>query len=206
MAIDPSVAPTLQDLEIAHVTLERNEPRALFYKVAAELVDLALRGETSLTVAEGVAVLLQTWNAPFYRLRPFDNQHFADIERLVAIHRHAIASFRPRPLETLTPDDEPGVQELFGAFEQLLGPDAAAKCLHLLAPLFFPLWDHAIARAYGVPLEMARANGGRYLRFMQLTREQWLRLGGQQAISRNPLRAIDEYNYCRCSRKWLREG
>ncbi len=84
MAIDPSVAPTLDDLEFARATLERNEPRALFYKVATELVDLALRDATALSIAEAMAVLLQTWNADFFRYRHFDRQHCADIERVVA--------------------------------------------------------------------------------------------------------------------------
>jgi hypothetical protein len=203
MIIDPSVAPTLRDLEMARAAIERNEPRALFYKVAAELVDLSLRGQSSITVAEAMAVLLQTWNAPVYRLRPFDSQNHADIERLVATHRHEIEHFRPRSLDTFSPADEPVVHDLFCAFEQLLGPDGGTKCLHLLAPLFLPIWDHAIARAYGLQLEVATSNLHRYLRFMEITRQQWERLGGLQGVGRNPLRAIDEYNYCHCCKHWL---
>lgn len=203
MAIDPSVEPTLQALEFAHATVERNEPRALFYKVSAEIVDLALRGETLLTVAEGMAVLLQAWNPGFYHLRPFDARFFAGIERLVATYRDLILSFRPRSIESLSEEDEPAVKELFGAFEQLLGLDAAARCLNLLAPLFFPLWDRHIARAYGLPLEMGGTSAERYVRFMKIVRKQVVRLGGQRRVGRNPLRAIDEFNYCKCSRRWL---
>ncbi len=203
MAIDPSVAPTIEDLEFARATLERNEPRAFFYKVATELVDLALRSATNLSIAEAMAVLLQTWNSDYFQYRPFDRQHCADIERVVATYRTQILAFRPRTLDSLVPADSPQIHELFGAFEQLLGPDSAAKCLHLLAPLFFPLWDVTIAKEYNLRFLLASANAARYCKFMEITKGQWLRLGGPQGIGRNPLRAIDEYNYCKCARKWL---
>lgn len=86
--------PTIQDIEAARQAFEANEPRDLFYRAATELVSLALEGRTSLSVAEALAVLLQTWNKMFYQ---------------------------------------------FKAFEEILGPVGAAKCLHLLAPRFFPL-------------------------------------------------------------------
>jgi len=41
----------------------------LFYRAATELVSLALEGKTSLSVAEALAVLLQTWNKIFYQYR-----------------------------------------------------------------------------------------------------------------------------------------
>jgi hypothetical protein len=69
---------TPADVKAARDSFETNEPRDLFYRVATELVDLALRGATSLTVAEALAVLLQTWNKTYYQYRKFDNAHFAE--------------------------------------------------------------------------------------------------------------------------------
>jgi len=80
--------PTIQEIEAAREAFESNEPRDLFYRVATELVDLAIRGKTSLSVAEALAVLLQTWNQAYYRYRSFDSEHFADIERLTASANH----------------------------------------------------------------------------------------------------------------------
>ncbi len=44
-------------------------------------------------------------------------------------------------------------------------------------------------------------NASQYLRFMYITKGQCDALGGYQAISqaigRNPLKALDEYNYCK---------
>jgi hypothetical protein len=68
----------------------------LFYRAATELVTLALEGKTSLTVAEAVAGLLQTWNKMFYQYRRFDSQHFADIERLIRDHLAILITFRQR--------------------------------------------------------------------------------------------------------------
>jgi len=189
-------APSIQDIEAARQAFETNEPRDLFYRAATELVTLALDGKTSLSVTEALAVLLQTWNKMFYQYRRFDSQHFTDIERLIRDHHSILIAFRQRSIESLNQDDEK-VTSLFRAFEEVLGPVGAAKCLHLLAPRFFPLWDRAIAKAYGLPLEKMGRNAGRYCRFMGIVKGQIQSLGGEQVIGRNPLKAIDEYNYCK---------
>src|SRR6266550_1984256 len=89
------------ELRKARKAFEANEPRNLFYRAATELVDLALQGATSLTVAESLAVLLQTWNKAYYQYRKFDNVHFTDIENLLAENQLVIASYRPRTIDQL---------------------------------------------------------------------------------------------------------
>lgn len=54
--------PTIHDLDQSHKDFEILEPRDLFYRAATELVDLAISGKTKLSLAEAIAVLLQTWN------------------------------------------------------------------------------------------------------------------------------------------------
>jgi len=190
-------APTIQDIEPARLAFEANEPRDLFYRPATELVALALGGKTSLSVAEALAVLLQTWNKMFYQYRRFDSRHFADIERLIRDHHSILITFRQRSIQSLNREDESKVVRVFKAFEEVLGPVGAAKCLHLLAPCFFPLWDRAIAAAYGLPLRQKGRNAERYRRFMEILKEQVQSFDGEQVIGRNPLKAIDEYNYRR---------
>jgi hypothetical protein len=136
-----------------------HEPRDLFYRAATELVRLALEGKTSLNVTEAIAVLLQTWNSSFYRYRKFSDQHLSDLEQLVATHNVALRAFRQRRIDTLVDSDKEAVLRVFGDFEILLGPVGAAKCLHLLAPYFFPLWDRTIANAYGLALADVCAEG-----------------------------------------------
>jgi hypothetical protein len=195
--------PTVQELETARVAFEQNEPRDLFYRAATELVDLAIQQATSLNLAEALAVLLQTWNRAFYQYHKFDAQHFSDIERVVNKHVQSLAVQRSRSIESFCDQDEAAIGEIFANFEQVLGPVGAAKSLHLLAPRFFPLWDRSIAYAYDLALQQRGRNTKRYLDFMQITKDQSVALGGEKAIGRNPLKALDEYNYCRYTKGWI---
>lgn len=196
--------PTIGEIKRARELFEANEPRDLFHRAATELVDLAMRGETSLSVADGLAVLLQTWNSRYYnRSRPFDSQHFLDIERVVSTHQQVLATFRRRSIESFCDEDEATVRRVFDSFEEVLGRVGASKALHVLAPRFFPLWDNSIAQRYGVALRERGRNADRYCRFMAIAKKQWEALGGEQAVRRNPLKAIDEYNYCKYTRRWM---
>jgi len=195
--------PTAEEIEAARQTFELNEPRDLFYRATTELVDLALRGATSLSVAEALAVLLQTWNRAFYRYRAFDRQHFSDIEHVTSSYQQDLTGFRQRSIESFSDEDEVMVKRLFGSFEKVLGPVGAAKGLHLLAPRFFPLWDRAIAHAYGLRLKQRGKNADAYCLFMAVTKAHVIDLGGEQSVGRNPLKAIDEYNYCKYTKRWI---
>jgi hypothetical protein len=194
---------TTRDLKRAQAAFELSEPRGLFYRAATELVDLALRGGTSLSVAEALAVLLQTWNKARYQYRKFDSDHFADIDSLLVKHRTSLAKYRTQAIDQLTGEVSAAIATLFHDFESVLGPVGAAKALHLLAPSFFPLWDRAIAKAYGLSLGRAGTNGPRYWRFMEIARHQCCELSLEDLDCPNPLKAIDEYNYCRYTKGWL---
>lgn len=194
---------TVEQVQAARKAFEENEPRDLFYRAAVELVDLALQRKTSLSVTEALAVLLQTWNMAFYRFRPFTKQHFCDIERVVTAHLGELIAFRQRSIATFCKEDVTVVTGIFDQFEAVLGPVGAAKSLHLLAPHFFPLWDRAIAKAYGVDLRKAGRNAAAFVQLMMVSKVQVESLGGEATLGRNPLKAIDEYNYCKYTKKWI---
>jgi hypothetical protein len=194
---------TLPELNSAQKAFEANEPRDLFYRAATELVDLALRNATSISLAEALAVLLQTWNRSFYQYRRFNSQHFLDIENLLNSNQQCLLEYRNRSIDSFVAEDEYTVQEVFQDFEKVLGPVGAAKALHLLAPQFFPIWDRTIAETYNLPLGQAGTNGKRYYLFMKIAREQVQSIGGASALGRNPLKAIDEYNYCKYTKRWI---
>jgi hypothetical protein len=196
----PSIPqPTAADLEFAHAVFESEEPRDLFYKAAMELVDSALRGTSRLTLAEAIAVLLQTWNRPYYQFRIFDEHHFQEIERLLEAHEKPIADFRRRSIADLSFGDANSVTSLFHAFEMVLGPVGAAKALHLLAPRVFPLWDRAIARGYSHELGRTGSNATHYWQFLQESKQQWANLD-PRPTPESFLKAIDEYNYVRLTK------
>ena len=194
---------TPSHVKCARDAFEANEPRDLFYRAATEFVDLRFRGETSLTLAEALSVLLQTWNRVYYQYRKFDNPHFASIEKLLLEQRTFLAGYRNLVIDNLDYRDRAAVSNLFREFEVILGPVGAAKTLHLLAPRFFPLWDRAIAKAYRLPLGRAGLNGDRYWRFMLIAQRQSRELRYQDPDCQNPLKSIDEYNYCRYTKSWL---
>jgi hypothetical protein len=198
--------PTLQELEAARKAFEDMEPRSLFYRAATELAGFALRGESGLSLTEALAVLLQTWNKDYYRFHRFDSQHFSDLKHSVDGHQQELATFRDRSIESFSEGDEAVVKGLFADLEEVLGPVGAAKSLHLLAPRFFPLWDRAIAKAYGLPLRKRGQNAELYLRFMRIAKLQCEALPDERAIGQLPLKALDEYNYCKYTRGWTMES
>ncbi|HEX7431587.1 MAG TPA: hypothetical protein VF293_05285 [Candidatus Limnocylindrales bacterium] len=192
--------PTLADLQAAREMFEAVEPRNLFYRLSLHLMEQAEGSRSLFSRAEALAVLLQTWNRSYYqRLRiPFDAAHFAAIEHLLVEHEQAMAEFAGRSIDSLTPVDEAPVRAVYDEFEAVLGQTGASKALHLLAPRFFPLWDGAIAAtAYGLYARDARD----YWRLLCATAEQVEAVGGEAALDRNPIKAIDEYNYCRYTLK-----
>lgn len=201
-AQDWSIQPT--DVDAARVKFETIEPRDLFYRAATELLRLAAERQTRLSEAEALAVLLQTWNASYYQYRPFDAGHFAAIEELLTTHASALAKYRRAIIENLDlKEEQPCITELFTAFERVLGPVGAAKALHLLAPRFFPLWDRQIAEGYRLPLGPTGSNGDRYWDFMRIAQVQCTALKGQMTGCPNPLKSIDEFNYCKYNKGWL---
>jgi hypothetical protein len=196
---------TLAAVRRAREAFEAREPRDLFYRAATELVSLALREPARLTVAEALAILLQTWNKNFYRFsKAFDMAHFAEINALLRDHRDALADFRKMKIENLKFEDGPRVHVVFEAFESVLGPVGAAKALHLMAPDFFPLWDRKIAKAYGVPLNGRNSKSDQYWSMFLKTNNECRQLLGE-GYEGNPLKAIDEYNYCRYTKRWIED-
>ena len=204
--------PTIKELKDAHGWFEENEPRAVFYRAATELVRLALeeKDKAPLNLTEALAVLLQTWNQAYYRFhyRGFKKANLEDIEALRDTYETVARYFRPRCLESLSDGDAARVKRVYSELERgRLGTVGAAKCLHLLAPCFFPLWDRAIADGYGFALAKIGGNAENYWLFMRKTQEQCEQLRGQcQArpgeLVPNLLKALDEYNYCTYTRGW----
>jgi hypothetical protein len=188
--------PSLADLAWARATFEAAEPRDLFYRLATYLMVEADREGATFSKAEALAVLLQSWNRSYYqRLKiAFNAAHFAGIEHLLVAHADELGRLGARSIESLESSDESPIRTLYRDFAVVLGQTGASKALHMLAPRFCPLWDGFIAeRAYGLYARDARD----YWRLVWATAEQVKSIGGEAALGRNPIKAIDEYNYCR---------
>lgn len=196
--------PSMAELKEAHQRFLENEPRDLFYRVATELIKLALKGLTTLSLSEAVAVLLQTWNRAYYQYYRFDAKHFSDIDRLLDRYQDEIVNrFRNRSPSQLSQNEKTQIEVLFADFEKVLGPTGAAKTLHLLAPRFFPLWDHDIAKAHSCTFQKRGKNGSKYRVFVEMVHNQYEQLKAFYPEGVNLLKLLDEYNYCKYTKKWL---
>lgn len=162
-------------------------------------------------MADGLGVLLLTWNQAFYRYGVFD---FEELENVLMINLPILDDFRVRDIQSLAAVDEPIIEQLFldflfalrikeGKKADCQSPVATAKALHLLAPSFLPVWDQWIADAYGC--YYGRQPEKRYVAFankMKALQEQ-LRGCVPDKCGRTFLKLIDEYNYAKYTGNWV---
>lgn len=199
---------TPAELERGHSTFEEHEYRDVFYRAATELISIAIGAEEStFPVEDALAVVLETWNRALFRFHKIDRKLFFEgIKTFLLKCRSDIIRYRNRSIESLDENDHDGIVKIFTDFETVHGVGAvgAAKALHLLAPTFFPLWDRQIAARYGQVLLAIGLNGSRYWRFMLIAQRQHRELSSRGYRDRRDLlKWIDEYNYCKYTRKWL---
>lgn len=162
-------------------------------------------------MADGMGVLLLTWNQAFYRYGSFN---FSLLEDALRANMPAIERLRARDIQSLVEPDEPTIRQLFLAFLDVLqiaegkkkgsrSPVAVAKALHLLAPGFFPLWDDKIARGY--ECYYSPDPDRKYLTFAYKMQELARQL--QEHVppdcGRTFLKLIDEYNYAKHTKGWI---
>ena len=187
---------------------ERREKRDAMYKIATFHVQ-RFWGNPS-EMANGLGVLLLNWNQAFYRFGSFD---FDKLENCIAKNIHKLNSFRKRNISTLSSADEYEIKDLFTKFLKALqidsgkkrgtkSPVAVAKALHLLAPNFFPLWDHEIASAYGYHYNQKPADN--YFSFCNSIKTVAGKVKNYIARKdKTVIRFIDEYNYSRYTQGWV---
>jgi hypothetical protein len=164
------------------------ERRDAMYRVATKLVKADWPNPAE--VADGLGVVLLTWNNAAYRYGSFD---FADLERFIRRNRDDLASFRSREIAQFDlQGDAASVRRIFVEALNALAytekkiktPVGVAKALHILAPGFFPLWDREIARAcqhlWDTPAGEKSADA--YLSFINLMQDTVAALEKQFAV------------------------
>jgi len=187
----------------------KNEKRDAMYKVANFLVKY-FWGDCY-EMANGLGVLLLTWNQAFYRFGPFS---FEKLEQWLKDNWLIIESFKNRLISSLSESDEENIRVLFNGLLDALkivegnnagrkSPVAVAKALHLLAPKFSPLWDEEIASGYGY--DYSEKPGEKYFSFCFNMKDMAEQV---QTYPGNPtdvtlLKLIDEYNYAKYTKRWV---
>lgn len=132
----------------------KHEKRDAMYKVAIRIVK-DYWGKWN-QVADGLGVLLLTWNQALYRYGMFD---FDRLEQFLKKRQNELNEFKDRKIDSLNSDDDKLIKNIFNELLVALtsigkdkklrkSPVAVAKALHMIAPNFFPIWDNAIAKAY----------------------------------------------------------
>jgi len=160
-------------------------------------------------MADGLGVLLLTWNQAFYRYGSFD---FDKLELCLENNFNNIDNYRKRDIQSLGNIDEIGVIYLFDELLEALAikikevkrssPVAVGKAMHILAPNYFPLWDKAIAKAYGFNLTKPAKE---YFSFCKISKEMLNEIKGynDDKLDKPLLRLIDEFNYSKYTKKWI---
>ncbi|HTQ39072.1 MAG TPA: hypothetical protein VMJ32_08585 [Pirellulales bacterium] len=204
--------PTITQLRKARKEFNRIEPRDFFYWSVTKLVTAVLEDKTGKKkvdeLVRALMMLLMTWNKNYYRFHgPKGKQtleeHFIELEIVISKHLVQLLVYRNCIIEDVSELPSLKIQELFQDFEKVLGRVGAAKCLHLIAPRFFPLWDAAILKGYGMEKGQYRnrLDCERYVAFMAISQAQIVRLGNISSFADNPLKSLDEYNYCCFTKK-----
>ena len=205
--------PTLAHLRKAREEFKRIEPRDFFYWSVSKLVSAVLDKEPRTGVVDELVrvlmMLLTTWNRNYYRFfasrKPGMTleEHFAQLEDVIARHFDRLIAFRGRKLQEAAAFPDQDIRDIFEDFTGVLGRVGAAKCLHLLAPRFFPLWDAAILKGYGLEKGefRSRTDAERYVAFIRITKVQMENIASFSTFTDNPLKSLDEYDYCRFTKK-----
>lgn len=205
--------PTVADLREARDEFKRIEPRDFFYwsvtKLTASVLDAESRVGMVDELVRALMMLLTTWNKNYYRFFSKRNpgmtleEHFGKLEEVISRHFECLSNLRRQRLEDIAEIPEQDIRQIFKDFSDVLGRVGAAKCLHLLAPRVLPLWDAAILKGYG--LENGEYRGqedeDRYIAFIRISKAQIDNLGDFAFAPDNPLKCLDEYNYCCFTKK-----
>jgi len=202
--------PTPSQFRAGVMAFRQRESRDAMYRVATFLVKHFWGHAREL--ADGIGVLLLTWNQAHYRYGPPDFERF---ERLLIAEAATLQSLRDRHISTFLTADIQTTEALFssalaaleiaeGKSKERQSPVAVAKALHLLAPGFFPLWDKAIAIAYTCDYSVSAVNA--YLRFMNIAKgmvEKHAETIRPLLAGKTPLKVLDEYNYAKFTKQWV---
>lgn len=201
--------PNREDFRAGYESFRGHDPRDAMYKVATFLVSHFFGNFREMS--NGLGVLLLTWNQGYYR---YGGLSFDELEECLQNNWDTIKFFRNKEVLSLSESDRGRVKDLFDKFLIALqridnkgsdtrSPVAVAKALHLLAPGFFPLWDHEIALAYRCNYSKKPAD--KYLLFCDKMKTVAEAVKNYDNIPKDVtiLKLIDEYNFAKYTKNWV---
>lgn len=200
---------TPSEFEQGYRIFQSKDPRDAMYKTATFVVEHFWGRPREM--ADGIGVILLTWNQALYRYGTFD---FEILEEVLRNNMDVFEEFRIRNILTLTDADKPIIEQLFqllldalrikeGKRKDYKSPVAVAKALHLLAPAFFPLWDDKISNGYNCRYSHHPAQQYLSFAFKMQTLAGELHHLVPPDCGRTFLKLIDEYNFAKYTRNWI---
>src|SRR5947209_6054450 len=105
-----SKTPNPREFERGVLAFREREPRDAMYRVATLLVKQFWREPSDL--ADGIGVLLLTWNQAHYRYGAPDFKRF---EVFLSVNRQVFDQLRSRDISTFTSGDQQGTLEVFAS-------------------------------------------------------------------------------------------
>lgn len=207
-SIDKINIPTQEEFCKGIEEFEKREKRDAMYKVAIFII--SHYWGKPFDMANGLGVLLLTWNQAFYRYGIFD---FDKLERCIDTNLKELKNFRNRHITGLLESDEKDITALFKEFLEALqidsgkmqgrtSPVAVSKALHILAPDFFPIWDQKIAKAYGY--NYYKKPEKKYFSFCRFIKNVADKVEDYVVHSDKTLvKLIDEYNFSKYTGGWI---
>jgi hypothetical protein len=118
----PVAIPTLGEFRQGYLAFRGKERRDAMYKTATFLVR-HFWGKFA-EIADGLGVLLLTWNNAHYRYGSFD---FQLLEKTLADNQQLLASFRNRHIFSYAPADDPSITRFSASFWRRCGSARARK-------------------------------------------------------------------------------
>lgn len=159
-------------------------------------------------VAVCVCMLLFDWNRRFYGSEKGIN--FNEIKKCIADNIGLINIFKKSDIFSLKSENEPDIKKLFNDFlnasahnerktrrgEKYKSGVSVAKALHVLAPVFFPLWDNDIAKGYNQKVSQLK-NADEYICFCKKIKEVAKHVNKYEKTTdiARLIKLIDEYNF-----------
>ena len=182
--------PTAAELAKARQTFLSRESRDVFYRAATYLVEQALQGLAPITLSEALAVLLQTWNRAFYQYHPPGPDYLDRIDALLDQHASWRRRIRDRTISTFSSADGAELEIIFRDFEKVLGPVGRPRRCTCLRLVLVGLWGVCHRCGVRTPARLHRHQRQRYVRMANIAKSQSARVGGEDAIGADILKAL----------------
>lgn len=198
--------PSCKEFREGYEVYNQKECRGPVYFEAVSIISKGWGDANRMSM--GIHRLIRSWNWLYSNF---------DINKLVEcinVNLSALSGYRKRNINSLSDKDHERIIDTFEQFLEALkrkydnqkSAVSVAKALNPLAPHFFPIWDAKIAfRGYKL-IYLAHSSAPVYLSFCKKMKlfSTKIKNCAPKSDDRSLLKRIDEYNYSKYTRMWIK--